>query len=84
MLPQPPFSLAGKIAFVTGAATGLGAAISAALAGSGADVAISDKPGNSLDKTAANVGASALTCQRETNDKPSTLLIQNSVASISS
>jgi 2-deoxy-D-gluconate 3-dehydrogenase len=56
-LLQPPFSLAGKTAFVTGAATGLGAAISAALARSGADIAISDKPGNSLDETAASVGA---------------------------
>jgi NAD(P)-dependent dehydrogenase (short-subunit alcohol dehydrogenase family) len=54
LLQQSPFSLAGKTAFVTGAATGLGAAISAALARSGADVAISDKPGNSLDKTAAS------------------------------
>jgi NAD(P)-dependent dehydrogenase (short-subunit alcohol dehydrogenase family) len=40
---------------VTGAATGLGAAISAALARSGADVAISDKPGNSLENTAGRV-----------------------------
>jgi 2-deoxy-D-gluconate 3-dehydrogenase len=57
LLLQPPFSLAGKTAFVTGAATGLGAAISAALARSSADIAISDKPGNSLDKTAASVRA---------------------------
>jgi NAD(P)-dependent dehydrogenase (short-subunit alcohol dehydrogenase family) len=45
------FNLSGKIAFVTGAATGLGAAISVALAQCGADVAISDKPGNSLEAT---------------------------------
>ena len=57
LLQQPPFSLAGKTAFVTGAATGLGAAISAALARSGADVAISDKPGKSLDETAASARA---------------------------
>ena len=48
------FNLRGKIAFVTGAATGLGAAISVALAKCGADVAISDKPGNSLEATAAS------------------------------
>jgi 2-deoxy-D-gluconate 3-dehydrogenase len=33
-----PFSLAGKVALVTGSSTGLGAAIALALAGSGADV----------------------------------------------
>lgn len=57
LLQPQPFSLVGKTALVTGAATGLGAAISAALARSGADVAISDKPGNSLDNTAASVRA---------------------------
>lgn len=36
------FDLNGKTALVTGAATGLGAAISVALAQSGADVAVSD------------------------------------------
>jgi NAD(P)-dependent dehydrogenase (short-subunit alcohol dehydrogenase family) len=46
------FNLTGKIAFVTGAATGLGAAISVALAQCGADVAISDKASKSLDATA--------------------------------
>lgn len=56
-MQPPPFSLAHKIALVTGAATGLGAAISEALARSGADVAISDKPGNSLENTASSVRA---------------------------
>ena len=47
------FRLEGKVALITGAATGLGAAIAIALARSGADAAISDKPGESLDETAA-------------------------------
>jgi len=51
------FKLDGKFALVTGAATGLGAAISAALAESGADVAVTDRPGVSLDATAAKVAA---------------------------
>jgi NAD(P)-dependent dehydrogenase (short-subunit alcohol dehydrogenase family) len=46
------FRLDGKVAMVTGAATGLGAAISVALARQGADVAISDKPGEDLSGTA--------------------------------
>jgi NAD(P)-dependent dehydrogenase (short-subunit alcohol dehydrogenase family) len=46
------FRLDGKIAIVTGAATGLGAAISIALSSQGATVAISDKPGESLADTA--------------------------------
>ncbi len=47
------FRLDGKVAVVTGAATGLGAAIAVALAEAGANVAISDKPGVSLEETAA-------------------------------
>lgn len=50
------FSLNGRIAIITGAATGLGAAISVALAEAGADVAISDKPGVDLSATAAAAG----------------------------
>jgi NAD(P)-dependent dehydrogenase (short-subunit alcohol dehydrogenase family) len=46
------FRLDGRVAMVTGAATGLGAAISVALARQGADVAISDKPGEDLSGTA--------------------------------
>lgn len=37
------FSSAGRVALITGAATGLGQAIAVGLARSGADVAISDK-----------------------------------------
>ncbi len=46
------FRLDGKTALITGAATGLGAGIAIALASQGADVAISDKPGQSLAATA--------------------------------
>ncbi|MBN1808122.1 MAG: SDR family oxidoreductase [Planctomycetes bacterium] len=46
------FSLDGRKALVTGAATGLGQAISAALYAQGADVAITDMPGAGLDETA--------------------------------
>jgi len=46
------FRLDDKIALITGAATGIGAGISVALARQGADIAISDRPGVSLEKTA--------------------------------
>ena len=51
------FRLEGKTAFVTGAATGLGAAISVALAQCGADVAISDRECQSLEATADAVSS---------------------------
>ena len=45
------FRLDGRVALVTGAATGLGAQIAIALARQGADIAVSDKPGVSLEDT---------------------------------
>jgi NAD(P)-dependent dehydrogenase (short-subunit alcohol dehydrogenase family) len=50
------FRLDGKAALVTGAATGFGQAISAALARQGADVVITDKPEVSLEETAEKAG----------------------------
>jgi 3-oxoacyl-[acyl-carrier protein] reductase len=47
--------LAGKVAVVTGAAQGIGAATAAALAAFGADVAICDHEGDTLRATAATV-----------------------------
>jgi 2-deoxy-D-gluconate 3-dehydrogenase len=49
------FSLVGKTAFVTGAATGLGQAIAIALARQGAHLALCDKPGVSLEETHSKV-----------------------------
>jgi NAD(P)-dependent dehydrogenase (short-subunit alcohol dehydrogenase family) len=48
----PLFRLDGKLALVTGAATGLGAQIAVTLARQGAGVIISDKPGKDLSHTA--------------------------------
>ena len=50
------FRLDGKVALITGAATGLGAAIAVTLAHQGADIAISDKPGVDLSQTATQAG----------------------------
>ncbi|MCC7496203.1 MAG: glucose 1-dehydrogenase [Bryobacterales bacterium] len=51
------FQLDGKIALVTGAAKGLGAASAIALAKQGAAVVVTDKPGESLDATIERVRA---------------------------
>lgn len=45
------FFLKNKVALITGAATGIGAGIAVAFARQGADVAISDKPGENLNDT---------------------------------
>lgn len=47
------FKLSNRTALVTGAATGLGQAAAAALTQAGARVAVSDKPGISLEQTVA-------------------------------
>jgi NAD(P)-dependent dehydrogenase (short-subunit alcohol dehydrogenase family) len=52
---ETPFSLKGKVALVTGAATGLGAASAVALAEAGADMVITDRPEVSLDETVGKV-----------------------------
>ena len=50
-----PFDLSGKVAIVTGANTGIGQAIALALAGAGADLALTGR--SSADKTADQVRA---------------------------
>lgn len=49
------FRLDGKIALITGAATGIGQAIALALASSGADVVITDRRLDALDETESQV-----------------------------
>lgn len=49
--PAPLFRLNGKMALVTGAATGLGAQIAVTLARQGAGVIVTDKPGKDLSNT---------------------------------
>ena len=48
------FSFDNKVALITGAATGIGAGIAVAFARQGADIIISDKPGESLEETRKN------------------------------
>jgi NAD(P)-dependent dehydrogenase (short-subunit alcohol dehydrogenase family) len=52
------FSLAGDVAFVTGAGSGIGQRIAIGLAEAGADVALFDLPGSAgIEKTAADIRA---------------------------
>jgi NAD(P)-dependent dehydrogenase (short-subunit alcohol dehydrogenase family) len=54
---QPPQSLRGKTAFITGAASGLGAALAGLLAASGADIVATDLRADALASTAARLRA---------------------------
>jgi adenine deaminase len=57
------FDLSGKTALVTGAATGIGAAIAVGLAQAGAEVIVTDKPGEDLSPTAAAVQKAGHRCE---------------------
>jgi NAD(P)-dependent dehydrogenase (short-subunit alcohol dehydrogenase family) len=51
-------SLAGRVAVVTGAANGIGAATAASLAAFGADLVLCDRDGDHLDRTVSSLEAS--------------------------
>jgi NAD(P)-dependent dehydrogenase (short-subunit alcohol dehydrogenase family) len=53
----PSFDLTGQVALVTGAARGLGSAISLALAHAGADVALGQRDVNARGDLADQIGA---------------------------
>lgn len=61
------FRLDGKVALVTGAASGLGAAIATALAQAGAQVAVHGNR-RAADETAASIGAQAAAFQADLSD----------------
>ena len=75
-----PFDLTGKTALVTGASRGLGQQFARALAGAGADVAITSRTLDSLDATAKGVEAIGRRVVRLELNVREEASIQNAVA----
>jgi 3-oxoacyl-[acyl-carrier protein] reductase len=76
------FDLTGKVAIVTGASRGIGRAISQALAGQGALVAMTDVLGDAAVQSAHELTAAGLKAEGYTMDVTSTESVQATVASI--
>lgn len=70
-MPTPNFRLDGSVAFVTGAAGGIGAAVARGLAESGADVACADRSAEILEPTFRAIeatGKRAIVCPLDVTD----------------
>ncbi|MCX6046279.1 MAG: glucose 1-dehydrogenase [Chloroflexi bacterium] len=70
-LPSPTFNLSGKVAVITGASRGIGAAIATAYAAAGAQVVLSSRKQRDLDDVAATItaaGGTALAVAAHTGD----------------
>ena len=67
-LRRPRMNLGGRLALVTGASTGIGAATARALAGRGARVALVARSSDKLESLAAQIGEGALACPTDVSD----------------
>jgi 3-hydroxybutyrate dehydrogenase len=69
-----PDATAGRRALVTGAASGIGLAIARQLAGSGAELCLTDRAGDALEAAAAELGARAVPADLASRDDVARLL----------
>ena len=82
MIGQDSVSLAGKVALVTGAAQGIGAAAAGALARFGADLAICDREVDGMRATAADVESAGRRCATAQLDVRDTEAVEAWVAEL--
>lgn len=78
----PDFSLAGKIALVTGASRGLGWAMAQALAGAGAELVLNGRDPATLEARANELRAAGTTCRILPFDVADGAAVTRSVASL--
>jgi gluconate 5-dehydrogenase len=82
MIAAPGFSLAGKIALVTGASRGLGWALAQALAGAGAELVLNGRDEATLEARAGELRARGTTCRVLPFDVADGAAVTKAVASI--
>jgi gluconate 5-dehydrogenase len=82
MTAAPDFSLAGKIALVTGASRGLGWAMAQALAGAGAELVLNGRDPATLETRAEALRASGATCRILPFDVADSAAVVRSVAGL--
>jgi 3-oxoacyl-[acyl-carrier protein] reductase len=75
-------SLAGRTVLVTGAARGIGAATALAMAGAGAHVALFDRDGAGLERTAGEIGAAGGEAMAVTGDVTDASSVKRAVAAV--
>src|SRR5260370_38827642 len=80
-MTAPDFSLAGKIALVTGASRGLGWAMAQALAGAGAELVLNGRDAATLEARAGELRAAGRSCRILPFDVADSAAVTRAVAS---